>query len=394
MTPQYYSKKKKTERLSFTITPALKNDLNDFVEKMRSQDPNNVEFKSISSFCYYSIKNILDIRKKGIELTSINELPDKNTQNFYEHISFQAVIPIFELGMALNKYSDENIKSQNLLFNFRKWVLNDLKVEDRKNIKILISRLKNYLVSNNLTRELKLDVSKSSRENYKAIIEYIGNYKNLHYNNLKGMAGILGILGFKIEDFTLSDNDLYGRFDFIETELFKRSDSAKKERKKLLEDNLKFLINYHRIINDKEHYLWIKLAENKDIAIKFITPITYKKYLDKIIDDINIFGDKEDFLLDLLKIFESFHWISIEDSDALSFRLKTFKYPTSSKIESAENDLKNYINKNYSEDKELKRLLNEILDEKPSIEEEYIVEIIEQFAIIRREDDIYYLEKK
>ena len=394
MTPQYYSKKKKTERLSFTITPALKNELNEYVEKMKKESPNNIEYKSLSSFCYHSIKNVLEIRKKGIDLTSIKKLPDKETENFYDQISFNAVIPIFELGMLLNKYSDENIKSQNLLFKFSKWVLNDLKIEDRRNIKILIDRLKNYLISNNLTKELLLDVSKSSRENYHAILEYIGNYKNLHYNNLKGLVAILGILGFQLEDLTLSDNDLYGRIEFVETDLFKTDDSAKKERKKLLDYNLKYLINFQKIIHDDDKHFWIKLANSKDVMIKFITPITFKKLIDKIIADIIEFGDKEDFLKDLLKIFDSLHWISIEDQDQLSFRLKTFKLPITDDNNSIKNKLIEHIEKNYNDDKELNTMMNKLFKKKPSIEEIYINEVIKPYAIIRKEGDIYYLEKK
>ena len=107
MTPQYYSKKKKTERLSFTITPALKHQLIEFILEKQEKDPNNKEYKSLSSFCYHSIKDVLELKRKGIELKEYNSIPDKQTYDFYDKLSFKAIIPSFELGMALNKYNDE-----------------------------------------------------------------------------------------------------------------------------------------------------------------------------------------------------------------------------------------------------------------------------------------------
>ena len=136
------------------------------------------------------------------------------------------------------------------------------------------------------------------------------------------MAGVLGILGFKITDFTYSEKDLYYRVDVETTNLFFRDDSARKERVKLLKYNLEFIINYNRILNDKDYYLWMKMAQDKDIIINFKNEKAMEKWISIIEKDLKKYGTRENFLITLLKFLEKMHWIRIINEQDLEFQFE------------------------------------------------------------------------
>ncbi|MFX1236856.1 MAG: hypothetical protein ACFFAS_12955 [Promethearchaeota archaeon] len=387
--PQYLSKKKKTERLSFTITPYLKKELNDFIEEQKQKNEQNPEYKSISSFCYHAIQDVLDIRKKGLSLNSIKSQPDTNTQNFYDQITFKAVTQNFEIGIAPNRYNDDNIIIPYFLFTFRKYVLATMDPASSKSIQLIVDKMKNFLVSNKLTKELRLDLFRPLKNKYHSgVIEFIGNYTNLHYENCKALAALLGVLGIKIKEFTFSESDIYARFDIEETELLYRRESLRKKRQALLEENLQYLINYEKIINDKSEYLWSKLSKSKHISLNFMTSVAFDKWFNKFLGDFKKYSDQNKFLLNILKTFEKMHWLSIEDEDELSFRLKVINEKSQMLF-----DLENLVDKKYNNDQELKKIVNLLLLNK-SKEEILLFKYIEPYASIRQENDVYYLEKK
>lgn len=388
--PTYYSKKKKTERLSFTITPALKNDLIEFVEKKRKENPKNVEFKSVSSFCYYMIKDVLEIRKKGLDFKKLKTMPDDKTIDFYDRITFKAVIPLFENAIELNKYNDSNIKVPTFLFAYWRYLQTILNEDDSNIFRNIFKKLRSFVLSNNLTREARMDEF-SEKEGRRVIIEYIGIYNNLHYNNCKALAALLAILGYKVFNFEYSEKDLYARFDLRATDLLKRRDIARKERMNLLEENMKYMINYEKIINDNDEHLWINLAKFKDIFLNFYTKSTFNNFIEQVIEDINIYSDKEDFLINLLRIFERFHWISIENEKNLSFRILTS--PTSQydklqeQIQTQIDDLK----KQYGEKEEFNKLNSLIIEKFQPKEISFMFDLLKKYASYEKKGDLYNL---
>ncbi len=85
---------------------------------------------------------------------------------------------------------------------------------------------------------------------------------------------------------------------------------------------MSFLVNYNRIINDENLHLWMKMAKDNDVLVNFKNEDARDKWIKKIEDDVRKFGTKEEFLSNLLKLFESLHWIDIEDKKKLKFRFK------------------------------------------------------------------------
>ncbi|MFX0142273.1 MAG: hypothetical protein ACFFDN_52020, partial [Candidatus Hodarchaeota archaeon] len=134
----------------------------------------------------------------------------------------------------------------------------------------------------------------------------------------------------------------YCRFNLDSTDLIFRKDLAKKERIKLVNDNMNLLINYRQIINDKDFYLWMKLAEDKGIYINFNNNDTQKRWLELIADEIKEFGESTDFSLDLLKFFERLHWIDIESENDLRFRFRLSEEKNQEEIQLLINFLSKY----------------------------------------------------
>ena len=135
------------------------------------------------------------------------------------------------------------------------------------------------------------------------------------------LAESFGFLGLKITDLDYSEKDLYFRIKFEPTDLFFNDDLARKERIVLLKYNVDHVINYWRVINDKNHYLWMRMAEDKNLMINFKNEKARNKWIKTIEDDITKFGPIEDFKLNLLYYFERLNWIVIESEDDLKFQI-------------------------------------------------------------------------
>ncbi|MHA2281032.1 MAG: hypothetical protein ACXAC5_09280 [Promethearchaeota archaeon] len=197
---------------------------------------------------------------------------------------------------------------------------------DIKTIKNMISRLRNYLLSNNLTKDIRLDLLTGTNANeIKGIFEYSGIYKNLCFETCKSTAAIFGLLGVKITKCLYSEKDLYYRFDLQTTELFFRKELAKKEIIELIQHNLSHLINYSEIVKDLDYYLFAKMADDKNVILSFNNEVEREYWINLIKRDISKYAEEEDFPLYLLKVFERIHWISIENEKNLIFHIRLSK---------------------------------------------------------------------
>ncbi|MDX1797104.1 MAG: hypothetical protein R3255_00505, partial [Candidatus Lokiarchaeia archaeon] len=186
----------------------------------------------------------------------------------------------------------------------------------------VFERFRNRTYPSNITKELKLEVFSERDKGFgKGYLEFIGKQRNLHFENCKFFAGICGLLGLKVTDFHYSSKDFYGRLDLIETSLAFREELAKKERIKLLQENVNFVINYNRMLIDKDRFLWMNLAEDNDIYICFKSKKAFNKWIGVIERDLRKFSPQEAFLSKILQYFNKLHWIRIENIEDYSFRI-------------------------------------------------------------------------
>ncbi|MFX1310255.1 MAG: hypothetical protein ACFE8C_11195, partial [Promethearchaeota archaeon] len=235
--------------------------------------------------------------------------------------------PYYENAIKTNRYESPTLERNPFFyFTLRRLYLSRMDPFDIKSIKTIFNRVRNYIVSNNLTKEFRLDLfTGKGRRDLTGIFEHAGLYKNLCFENYKYSAALFGLLGSKITDFLYSRKNNYCRFDLKATDLFYKKDLAKQDRIKLMNHNLSYFINYNRVIEDKDYYLWMKLAADKQVVITFNTEEVKKNWISVIESEIEKYGDREDFQLNMLKLFEKFHWIEIESENDLIFQIRLSK---------------------------------------------------------------------
>jgi hypothetical protein len=266
----------------------------------------------------------MDCFDKKKSLDDFESFVDSEVKDFFGKISFDGLIPYYEEAILSNKYTDPTFDKMPLFFlTLRRFYLSLMDPSDIKSINGLMSRLRNYLLSNNLTKEIRLDLfTGGSATDLTGIFECVGKYKNLCFETCKSTAAIMGLLGVKITECLYSEKDLYWRFDLRATDLFFRKEFAKKEIAELIQHNLSHLINYSEIVNDEDYFLWKRMAADLNVILCFNNEAHKEDWINLIKDDISKFAEKEDLPLNLLKFFERMHWIDIENDKDLIFYIK------------------------------------------------------------------------
>jgi len=327
MTSRKYLSNKKTAQQTISISPALKDWVERYVNVNHRKDPEDKRFNSISSFYNYIMEKSMECFEKGKTLDDFERFVDSQTMNFFDQFTFRGIIPFHEMAVRSNRYTTFRFKqTPRFLFAIRRMFIGGVRPQDYEELKNRFNMIKTFFLANNLTKEMSLDIFTTKNSHYATgVFEFIGSYKNLFLENCKLNAAVFGILGAKITDVTFSDTELYCRFDLKETDLLFKKDIAKKERFKLIEHNLSFLTNYYRILNDGTYYLWMKMAEDKDITLNFSNKNVAEKWINLIQKEIKNFGTQEELLLFILRFFEKLHWISIENEKDLEFQIKLSK---------------------------------------------------------------------
>jgi len=266
----------------------------------------------------------MDCFDKGKNLDDFELFVDSEIKNFFEKFSFNALIPYFEPALKTNRYTEPSFeKTPFFFFTLRRFYTENVDPSNIASVKDFMNRIKNYLKKNTVTKDINLDIfTGKSTHDLKAVLEYSGNYKNLSFEICKYTVAFLGLLGIKITECLHSEKDLYYRFDLQTTDLFFRKNLEKKERIKLIKQNVSLLINYCTIIKDIDYFFWMKMADNKSIIASFNSLESQKEWINLIITDIMKFSEKEEFLYYLLKFFEKLHWIEIENEEDLLFRVR------------------------------------------------------------------------
>jgi hypothetical protein len=324
--------KKKTTQQTISISPSLKARIEQYINDNNNINPKDKRLKSVSSFYNYVLEKAIDCFDKGKNLDDFETFVDSEISNFFDNITFKAIIPYYEAALKTNRFTDPTFDKLPLFFlTIRRLYFSIMDPHDIESIKELFDRLKNWLLSNKLTKNSNLDLfTGKSNTDLTGIFEFSGFYQNLSFENCKYTAAIFGLLGVKISDCLYSEKDNYFRFNLVATELFFRKELVRSERIKLMNNNVSQLINYRGIINDDDDYfLWMKLASDKNNFICFNNQDNRMEWFDLVEKEIENYGEKEENLLDFLKTFEKLHWVDIESEEELIFqiRLSESKHP-------------------------------------------------------------------
>lgn len=340
MPSQNYLSNKKNEKLSISTSPALKEWISRYANVMHQKFPDDKTFNSISSLVHNILENVMKIFENGKTLEDFERFVDSEIDDFYDQITFKAPISLFEDVVELNKYMDIKKTTLRTLIGYRGFITKNFNYEDldlKKNAQLL-QRFGNFIVKNKVTHRFDVYV-----EGKTIVMEYEGSqYPNLHYEYSKLMAALMGIIGFRVISVDYIEN--YTRYRIEEDYLFRVKGLQLKERKKLIAYNIKSFLRYDYIVDDNNYHLWSNLSQSKDNIINFSdyrTGITYiKSKINELIENVPI----NDLNKYLLKMFEQFHWITIDNLDALAFSIRISKedhsIPYKIIIETFSNNLK------------------------------------------------------
>ncbi len=323
MTSKKYLSNKKTAQQTISITPALKEWIERYVHVKHRENFNDERYRSISAFYNHIMENILSLFEKGKTLDDFKRIEDKDIKDFFDKFTFKATIPLYEMIAESNRYTYFSFDfNTHFLLTYLNFLRSQFRSQNYEDLKLLFEKIRSRIGNNNISKDVRLEIFPDKDKGLaKGTLEFIGKYKNLHFENCKFLAVILGILGVKVIDFIYSPNDYFCRLEFLETDLLFKKELAKKERLKLLTENVDYIINYYRMLNEKDMYLWMRLAEDKGVFVSFKNQNVFNKWIKKVENHLQKFGMKEDFLYKIMKLFEKLHWIRIESVKALSFQI-------------------------------------------------------------------------
>lgn len=323
MTTSKYLSNKKNSQQSISISPALKDWIERYVRVQQQKNPEDERYKSVSAFYCSVMESVLKMFEIGKTLDDFDKLMDPEMNDFFEKFSSKLFIPFVETAVAMDKYSLVDFKATTHFFmSMIKLYKENIDPYDFHSLKTIFERIRRRYLSTKLSKELILDLkTEKDGKVFSGSWMHWGTYKHLHHLNCKMLAESFGILGLKITDFEYNDKDLYFRFRFEPTDLFFKDDLSRKKRIELLKQNVNFIINYGRILKDKNHYLWMRMAEDNNLMINFKNEKARDKWIKKIEEDLDKFVPREDFKLYLLYFFERINWILIESEEELKFQI-------------------------------------------------------------------------
>lgn len=324
MTKKKFLSYKKTAQQTISISPALKDWIKRYVNVKHRENPNDKSFSSISAFYNYVMNNILELFEKGKTLDDIKRVEDKEVSDFFEPFTFKATIPLYEMVSETNRYTPFSFDfTTRFLIHYTNWMRRQFRPGNFKDLSLLFERIRTRYAITKISKDMRLEIIPGeNKQPTRGVLEFIGKQRNLHFENCKYFAAIFGMLGSRVTDFIYSPVDYYCRMDLIETELLYKKELVKKERIKLLKENVNYIINYNRMLEEKDKYLWMNLAEDNELFISFKTKTAFNKWIKTLEKDLRKFGTQDNFLHKILQFFNKLHWIRIENVKDLSFRIE------------------------------------------------------------------------
>jgi hypothetical protein len=360
-TSKKFLSEKKTAQQTISISPALKDWIERYVNVTKKDFPKDKRFKSISSFYNYVMEKTMEILSYGKTLDDFQMFVDYQTKSFFEKLTFRAFLPLHEECVRTHRYVDLSLKDfSRFLFLIRNRYLDGVEPYDFVEIQKRFDILRNFYLENKIVKDIHLEIMSDDKRHPKGIFYWTGNYKNLFWENSKMNAAVFGIIGVKITKVIYSERDLYCRFNLRATDLMFGEEKPRKLREKTLElanSNVKSLLKHQEILKDDDFYLWMKFAEDKEAYIKFHEDKVRDQWIKKIIEDIENNSKPEEIIPSLLKFFSKLHWLDIENMASNGFKIRL----------SEEDDNK---------------------------EIDYLLDILSKYSNIAKTEGKYYLEQK
>ncbi len=317
MINERYLSRKKTTSQNISISPHLKDLIERYIKNEREKNPNDSRFRSVSAFYRGVMKSLMALLTKGRSLDELERAVDPEVQNFYDKMTFKAIIQIFENSIEMNRYSH---KDQDMLIpmaaRFKDFISGETKQYDDDALLNMWDRFKNFMFSNNITKDISLEIIDG-----KYIIEYSGYYSNLHQNYVKTLISVLSALGLSINGFFYYKN--YVKLELKKQEWFGSSRVSNKKMKEQLRRNMKFFLNYYRIVLDESPHLWMRVSDTLSAVVGFRDVWSGISEIDTILKDIREFSaDRDELKKCTLKLLEHFHWIMIDNIENLQFHFQ------------------------------------------------------------------------
>lgn len=326
MTSKKYLSEKKITTQNISISPALKEWVERYVSVMKDKNPDDERYKSVSAFYCSVMASVLKEFEKGKTLDDFEKVQIPEIRAYTERFEAKFFVPFIEPALKADKYMEFDPDENSLYFSALRSVFShNLAPYNYDAVKLFFNELRKQYITSGLNKDMRLDLFTDECKKFPTgIIEHTGVHDNIHWVNCKMMLQGTGALGFKVNNLLYIDKERYYRIDLEATDLVFNKESVtklSKERKTLLRQNAEFLINYYRIINDLDYYLWMKMAQDDDLIVDFKNLNAKDRWIKKIEEDSQKYGTNEEFLLCMLKFFERMHWIKIESEQKLSFRI-------------------------------------------------------------------------
>ncbi|MFX1363838.1 MAG: hypothetical protein ACFFCE_14350 [Promethearchaeota archaeon] len=327
--PRRLSKKK--IRKSITLPEYLDDWIKRYLKYEKEQQKEkgneiNDNLKSYSSFISKILERVMNLFLNGKNLEDLEITADSKMKEFYEKITFRALIVYYEFIIKINKYEKFELNKMLNIFMMYKNFFTGGKVIAEDDAVLTLNRFKNFMISNNTTRDVMIE-----RSGNKYIFQYFGIYPEMHYDFSKWIAGILGFLGIKVEKISYSNN--YTRIDFKKTDLFGESAPVLKKRTQLLEYNTNYFTNFNKILEDEDDvHFWLRINQSNSPIISFKSVEEGLALIKEILDDLNKWITPREFKGKVLEIFKKLRWIKNIDENQLSFQLTIEESSTEYKI--------------------------------------------------------------
>ncbi len=310
-----YLSNKKNVKLSFSTSDALKDWIKRYVATKKKENPNDGRYNSISSFIHCSLEELMKLYEKGKDLNDFDKLVDKKIEDFYEKITFKAAIPQFEASVEMNKYLPLQNQVIHLCRFLRNFIFSQIDMNDNleDSLAKIIDRFNIFLKKNKISKHFLMSIDGTN-----FIFEFEGKEKNLHFELSKSYAALIGCIGGRILKTSYLPN--YTRFDCVVDPIINQKIPKIKEQIALSKDNVERFLKYEYILNDKKEHLWLNTSLSEYALISFKNFESGISFIKAKLELLKVSINLRDLPKYILKLFEKFNWITIENEETLSFR--------------------------------------------------------------------------
>ncbi|TXT64419.1 MAG: hypothetical protein BAJALOKI3v1_210006 [Promethearchaeota archaeon] len=346
MTTSYFQNKKRTAKQTISISPALKDWIERYVQKNHNMHPEDERYDSISAFYNYILENALDFLEDGKNIDDFNNQFGKKEKSLFDLISFSGIISLHEKWLEMNRYREINFRKLiPVLFMVKNELFLEKSLYNPNDIEEIFEQCIELSIHHNITKNLRYYLTKSrKREEIILTIEHVGGYRNLQYENLKLLGILLGFLGVELVDLFYSEKDLFAQLEFQTTELFFSYKKSRIKRIELIQRNYNYFQDYHRLMDDMDHYFWMEVEESETSYLKFNNVKVLENWINKIEEDLSIYDQEEKISFFILKFFQKLNWIKPSNTKRYEYCYNLDKKDNKAEIKALRKILSKYTN--------------------------------------------------